>query len=143
MSNTNRGFICVLSVILFNVVVIAAVYNGSANAGDGDVNYSAPYIIFDPETGKLITVNPGPELRMHDNVPATSTAPADVDSLPANPSDITTVRSTSPEQIPVDTAGSIMVLITGGVIAFVLLAGWYMRKRHTGRPKTKSDFVGN
>lgn len=41
---------------------------GSLNpvvAGDGDVDYSAPYITVDPETGQLITVNPGPELKLH------------------------------------------------------------------------------
>lgn len=36
-----------------------------ATAGDGDVDYSAPYITVDPETGKLITVNPGPTMKVH------------------------------------------------------------------------------
>lgn len=39
---------------------------GVAGASDGDVDYSAPYITVDPETGELITVNPGPRPVMHD-----------------------------------------------------------------------------
>ena len=50
-----------------------------ALAGDGDVDYSAPYITVDPETGKLITVNPGPELKMHAPTPAGQAAQDDSD----------------------------------------------------------------
>jgi hypothetical protein len=48
-------------------------------AGDGDVDYSAPYITVDPETGQLVTVNPGPQLKSH-------AAPAGSDSA-VQPSD--------------------------------------------------------
>lgn len=34
-------------------------------ATDGDVQYSAPYIWVNPETGQVETVNPGPTLKTH------------------------------------------------------------------------------
>ena len=37
-----------------------------AAAIDGDMVYSAPYVIFNEETGKLETVNPGPRLKAHE-----------------------------------------------------------------------------
>ena len=40
---------------------------------DGDVVYSAPYIMVDPETGQIVTVNPGPRLKAHEVMPATNT----------------------------------------------------------------------
>jgi hypothetical protein len=47
------------------VLMLALGAAQSVSAGDGDVDYSAPYITVDPETGELVTVNPGPQLKMH------------------------------------------------------------------------------
>jgi hypothetical protein len=51
------------------VILIASVCVLSINQGlaiDGDVEYSAPYIMVDPETGQIVTVNPGPRLKAHE-----------------------------------------------------------------------------
>jgi len=34
-------------------------------AVDGDVDYAAPYLWVDPETGQVSTVNPGPQSKVH------------------------------------------------------------------------------
>jgi len=63
--------------IIFTFFVLALLAAGNIMAGDGDVSYTSPYITVDPATGKLITVNPGPELKMHDgmSMPTTSSSP--------------------------------------------------------------------
>lgn len=60
---------------------LAPGFAGPAFAGDGDVDYSAPYITLDPETGELVTVNPGPQLKSHADPRSESSAQtADADT---------------------------------------------------------------
>ena len=48
------------------LLVLAGVFKtGTAIAVDGDVDYSAPYLWVDPETGEVSTVNPGPQPKVH------------------------------------------------------------------------------
>ena len=52
-------------VFMLQIAVSITLLSGKVLAGDGDVDYSAPYITVDPETGQLVTKNPGPKLKSH------------------------------------------------------------------------------
>ncbi|MGK0297818.1 MAG: hypothetical protein ACI9XC_001435 [Gammaproteobacteria bacterium] len=52
----------IIKLVVLNVYLFAF----SAQAIDGDVVYSAPYIMVDPDTGQIVTVNPGPKLKAHE-----------------------------------------------------------------------------
>jgi hypothetical protein len=52
-----RGFMIILLTGMLIVPVVFAV--------DGDVDYAAPYLWVDPETGQVSTVNPGPQPKVH------------------------------------------------------------------------------
>ena len=53
---------------LMKVLLIALVcLSSSAYCIDGDLQYSAPYIWVNPETGQIETVNPGPQPKKHVN----------------------------------------------------------------------------
>jgi hypothetical protein len=52
----------IIKLVVLNIYLFAF----SALAIDGDVVYSAPYIMVDPETGQIVTVNPGPKLKAHE-----------------------------------------------------------------------------
>jgi hypothetical protein len=47
--------------IVLSLVLLSAVLS----AYDGDVDYSAPYITVDPETGKLVTIDPKAQQQQH------------------------------------------------------------------------------
>jgi len=49
-----------LIIILTGMLIVPVVF-----AVDGDVDYSAPYLWVDPETGQVSTVKPGPEPKVH------------------------------------------------------------------------------
>jgi hypothetical protein len=55
----NRLFINFVSLSFLLALLIGS--GQSAYAYDGDVDYSAPYMTLDPETGKLVTIDPTAE----------------------------------------------------------------------------------
>ena len=56
-----------MKVLLVTLVCLSS----SAYCIDGDVQYTAPYIWVNPETGQIETINPGPQPKKHIN-PASS-----------------------------------------------------------------------
>lgn len=50
---SNKKIFCLVSVLCAGLLSV-----NIARSYDGDVDYSAPYVTLDPETGKLITVDP-------------------------------------------------------------------------------------
>lgn len=103
------------------ILLLASSSLTPARAGDGDVDYSAPYITVDPESGKLITVNPGPQLKSHaaptrrDSAVATS-----VDTGTARGSDATVTASGAGSD---DVPSGPPVLLVAVLAAIVVLAG--------------------
>ena len=55
--NTRAGTAAGLSLVIVTAILLMLA-GGYAAAYDGDVDFSAPYLTVDPETGKLITVDP-------------------------------------------------------------------------------------
>jgi len=49
-----------LIITLTGMLIVPVVF-----AVDGDVDYAAPYLWVDPETGQVSTVNPGPQPKVH------------------------------------------------------------------------------
>lgn len=132
----NRYF----KVFIFQIAVIAGLLSaGITLASDGDVNYSAPYITVDPETGKLITVNPGPKLKVHEPIAANETTPdltsaTDAQTTVSGP----TLDNNSEQQtrsIPVITTLAVVILISAGL--FVIRS----RQRRKNALSDSTEFV--
>jgi hypothetical protein len=93
-------------------------------AGDGDVDYSAPYITVDPETGQLVTRNPGPKMKMHEPMP-----PSNSDK--ASSAMISPAREES--AVPVESGASavnlpVVVTLAALGIGVVALALWKLKR---------------
>jgi hypothetical protein len=99
-----------------------------AVASDGDVNYVSPYITVDPETGKLITVNPGPELKVHKNntAPANTPTATTTASVPGLTDPALTTYTGQDDNLMLKIS-----VIAGGILAILALAGWWVRQNQT------------
>jgi hypothetical protein len=109
--------------LMIEIVAVAGLLSaGNTFASDGDVDYSAPYITVDPETGKLVTVNPGPQLRVHPPASSNETIPgaaAATDAKTAMPQ--STMAGESGQQtglFPIILIIAIVVLIAAVFVAF-------------------------
>ena len=108
------------------IVVTGLLINYEGLAIDGDVEYSAPYIMVDPETGQIVTVNPGPRLKAHE-------APEEMaaqDTTRAGTAALTAARTTGtlenrtimpPDTLPVIIAvlACLFMVVTGSIINHV------------------------
>jgi len=105
--------------LLSTLVLSGLLLTTNAIAGDGDVDYSAPYIMVDPQTGKLVTVNPGPELRMHSEASAdqTTMTPAGSDATMAT---LPGSGNLSPSLEP-EPGGSMVIPIIIAIMASVVI----------------------
>jgi len=54
------SFFRFLIIILAGMLIVPVAF-----AVDGDVDYAAPYLWVDPETGQVSTVSPGPQPKVH------------------------------------------------------------------------------
>lgn len=113
--------------LVITLIVIAGVLSiNDVLAIDGDVEYSAPYIMVDPETGQIVTVNPGPRLKAHETPAELSvqdTAQAGTAALNAARASGTLQNgiSTSPDTLPVTIAvlACLFMVVTGFMIRFL------------------------
>ena len=99
---------------LFLIIVIAGILSGKTLAYDNDVDYSAPYLTVDPETGLLVTVDPRqgivtPHLTSKEDG-TTSSAQSTMPS-PAAEKSINSLQS-------IATVSGILVIVFGGVYFF-------------------------
>jgi len=119
---------------IYHVVLIVGILSaGAALAADGDVVYSAPYISVDPETGKLVTINPGPQMKMHDaQVPGLDTAvndPATVNTAIAGSPSVG-----SPDNIITEAQGMPLSTIAGATLLAFIVAGlgvWKLKQKQS------------
>ena len=83
-------------------------------AYDGDVDFSAPYLTLDPETGKLVTIDPTAE-----TAPAQPHAAQSVPASTSNSGDNAIAESTATQTFPVSALVAIVIiaLITLGIAA--------------------------
>jgi len=108
-----------------HIVLVALIFSaGVVLAGDGDVDYSAPYITVDPETGQLVTINPGPKLKMHEQMaPTIDTRVAVADATPADATS-TTISDAPSYTLSIVVVATLFILIAG-------LAGWRSKQKRT------------
>jgi hypothetical protein len=113
--------------VKYGVLLAGMGVTGIAAAGDGDVDYSAPYITVDPETGQLVTRNPGPKLKMHEQM-----APAAaIESSPAVASAVP-VETASPSNSETPSASqSILAIVATLSILVAGFAVWRSRQKQT------------
>lgn len=98
-----------------------------AAAIDGDMQYSAPYVIFNEETGKLETVNPGPRLKTHEAEPAPAgeegTQSAETLSA-AQPINSDAALPNEPDtRLPVLAALASLLMVAGGFLIWKTKSG--------------------
>ena len=90
---------------------------------DGDVEYSAPYIMVDPETGQIVTVNPGPRLKAHEIMPATNP-----DSDISNNMSVTADVNNSATENQASEPSTILPVITIFACLFMVITGFLIWK---------------
>jgi hypothetical protein len=101
-------------------------------AVDGDVVYSAPYIMVDPDTGQIVTVNPGPKLKAHEIMPMVSEGNQEASNSLAVPTSTANINMTgmvSQAEGP-DTSLPIIILYA---CLFMIIAGFVIWKRNQSR----------
>jgi hypothetical protein len=114
------------------IVCTSFLFMNEGLAIDGDVEYSAPYIMVDPETGQIVTVNPGPRLKAHETpeeMAAQETTQAGTTALSAAMSagTLDNEELASPDTLPVIIAvlACLLMVVAGFTI------NYYKEKRGT------------
>jgi len=106
---------------IFMITTLATVLGGTPGvtyvfAIDGDVQYSAPYLWVDPETGEISTRSDGPQPKAHPDEPPEISSTGQPDAVVPDPSPVV-----------VDQAGSQPgisgMMLAGAAGAAVMLAG--------------------
>ncbi len=128
---------------MFKIAVLAGLLSvTNVLASDGDVDYSAPYITVDPETGQLITVNPGPRLKVHPPVTSDPTVDVAANSLDA--------PSTAPQDIAAGNANQqpglfsiVSTIATVILISAVILVFRSGKKRKTASASSMNQLRQN
>ena len=130
-------------------ILIAAstsIFSQAANAYDGDVDYNAPYLTVDPETGKLVTIDPKtqtttPHQQSADTAATTTGAPEDSQAQAGslmsqtsatNPSNTSGVQSES-------AARSTMPVIIGVIITLIIISFVFFSNRKKPAVDTTPD----
>lgn len=116
----------IIALFAVQVLLFGAVLPES-RASDGDVDYSAPYITVDPETGELITVNPGPRPEMHDM--AVMSAADSGEESPQRSSTVDSATTSSMWSGSVIVALATAIGVAVGAIIFVALKAKQNRSR--------------
>ncbi len=122
----------IIVVVAMQIALSIVLLPGQVMATDGDVDYSSPYITVDPETGQLVTKNPGPRLKTHpqDSSSMAQMGEQTVDSSPvAGQPVIDGPGNLSMPENQQMGATSIITIITGAVMVFGALAFWKFRQR--------------
>jgi hypothetical protein len=118
--------------ITIRVIVLAwYLLPHSTMAIDGDVVYSAPYIMVDPDTGQIVTVNPGPRLKAHEAMPTGGV----VDDKVAE----TNVAAGVNVSVPANQAGQPATLLPITVMygcLFMVIAGFFIWKSNQLKAKS-------
>lgn len=116
------------------VLMLALGAAQSVSAGDGDVDYSAPYITVDPETGELVTVNPGPQLKMHSGSRSLSATQDPTNDQAATMADAGTEAAAATDS-PGETASGFPLLTFAalGAVALLLAMVFFFRGQGTTR----------
>lgn len=118
---------------VYQLVVIAGLFAAEVVfAGDGDLNYSAPYITVDPETGQLVTKNPGPHLKMHSQDPSMQMQAGEPDTTATTVASQTSTGSTDDLSMPASqhiSPVAIITLVAAGVMVFGVLTFRRLRQR--------------
>lgn len=116
MSRAAVHLVAKLFLLLF---LFPALTPGIVLASDGDVDYSAPYITVDPETGELVTVNPGPQMKTHD----ASSGNGNASGANTTADDTVTAGGDNTSQAPAaDAEGSSGTVVPVAVVAVIGLA---------------------
>jgi hypothetical protein len=107
--------------LLFAILIITSL----AHAGDEEFNPSA-YQIFDPVTGYFINVDPPPD----DQQASQQTPAASIDSqVSASADSIVPESPVAGPAAPDEASGLNPAILTAGLVAFVLVVGFALKKR--------------
>jgi cobalamin biosynthesis Mg chelatase CobN len=130
------------------IITITAVLSQAAIAYDGDVDYNAPYLTVDPETGKLVTIDPKAQTKTpHPTTAPTSTSQTQsttVDTPPTQTGQVMTQTSAAnagmaPTGQPESTAGTGLPVIAGIVVSLIVVSFLLFSKRKKAAVTSTSD----
>lgn len=108
---------------LLQTILSAVMWSQQVHATDGDVDYSAPYITVDPETGQLVTRNPGPRLKAHPmEMPDPSAGQSAMISAAPSEEAISAGQSDSEQAGQDGYTGEMVVALFVGLLVFGTLA---------------------
>jgi len=117
----------------FQVVVSTIWLSGVAMATDGDVDYSSPYITVDPETGQLVTKNPGPRLKTH-TPDMSGMGQMQMEEMPVESSPVASQAATqSSADVPTNEGSQSGLLVIGAVAVLVFGTMAFRRFSRAGR----------
>ena len=113
--------------LLVVTAVLLTLAGGYAAAYDGDVDFSAPYLTVDPETGKLITVDPKAQPQQQTQHPAggagtAQNAPASGGAGPADAMPAQTAPAVQSEADAGTGSASALVYAIGGLLILIGIA---------------------
>jgi len=92
---------------------------------DGDVEYSAPYIMVDPETGQIVTVNPGPKPKAHEVI-SVNEEPSEIVSIDSVPENTNLTESAKQFEKTYTT----LPIITIYILLFMVIMGFLFKKKN-------------
>jgi hypothetical protein len=135
------------SFALLAMVACTGLISIGVHAYDGDVDYMAPYLTVDPETGKLVTIDPRAETKtVHEastdstaqipsttvDAPPTQTAPVSAQTVQDNPSIPATTQAGS-------APGANLPLIAGMIIGLLAISFIFYSKRKKPVSESEAD----
>ncbi len=106
---------------LAGVVTASMLLARTGHSYDGDVDYSAPYVTLDPETGKLVTVDPKQEQAAAAQQTQHPAGQMDTSASTEAANGITSAIQTDSSQAPSTEASSSTMAVFTAVIAIVLI----------------------
>lgn len=103
---------------------------------DGDMDYTAPYIMVDPDTGQVVTVNPGPRPKAHPDMgedgPQSGASSTDV------PGESTVARGEAMGAVTQGTSTTPAIIALWGALFYVIAGCLLARKTNIHNISTNS-----
>lgn len=132
---------------LISLIYLTGLFTFNANAYDGDVDYNAPYVTIDPETGKLVTIDPKAQTKTPHATPGNSTASSNginenaVESSPTSTSAMgqTTTTMIQPQSSESQSINSNFLILFGLLLAGFVIAFIYRNKKESSARKFTED----
>mgnify|MGYP003389218574 CR=1 FL=1 len=128
-------------------IYLTALCTFNVYAYDGDVDYSAPYVTVDPETGKLVTIDPKAQTKTPHTTPGSSTTSGNENNnnaIESNPTSTSamgqaTTTTIQPQTSETQNTNSNLLILFGILLVGFVTAFIYRNKKETSSRKLTED----